>query len=69
MRAVNYTQSPVSLVACLALLSMSDYAYSAVYMNHKWTEEEEGNRKCTVGRVAFSLSSLLSPQSDPDFTY
>lgn len=38
--ASNYTQSPVSLVACLTLPSMSDYAYSVVYMNHKWTEEE-----------------------------
>lgn len=63
MQAVNYTQSPVSLFAFLILLSISDNAYYAVYMNHKWTEEEEGNRECTVGRVAFSLSSLLNPHT------
>lgn len=33
-------------------------------MTHKWTEEEEGNRECTVGRVAFSLSFPLTPQRD-----
>lgn len=54
----------LSLVACFTLLFMSDYAYSPVYMNHKWTEEEEGNRECTVGRVAFSLNSPLTPQRD-----